>query len=104
MNDCKLNSPKDWEQWNQQFTLTMIVADLWEVVESLEAPKQKPVESEISSYPSSTQSSTQTQSQTASKDSVDFANLLTENQKFYISVIMLYKNKLKIYNNQQLVI
>ncbi len=107
MNNCKLNSLKDWEQWNQQFTLTVIAADLWEMIEGVKAPKWKPVESEISFYSCSTQTSTQShssQSQTVSEDSVDFTELSTESQKIYISVITLYKNKLKAYNNQQLVI
>ena len=103
-NNCKLNDLKNWKQWNQQFMLMTVAANFWKIIESLKVFKWKSVKLEISFYSSSTQSSTQTWSWTASEDSVDFADLLMKSQKFYISVIMLYKNKLKAYNNQQLVI
>ena len=81
----------------------MIAADLWEMIENVKVSKQKSVESEISFYSHLIQISTQScssQSQTVSEDSVNFTELLMKNQKIYISVIILYKNKLKTYNNQ----
>ncbi len=119
-NNFKLNSLKDWEQWDWQFTSTAIAADLWEMIQGQEASIQKPIESKIDSYLTSTAvAALQTHSQsqtTATEDSqsmiqqvsqqksVEFINLSTTDQKFYLVILIIYKNKLKVYNNQQLVI
>jgi hypothetical protein len=117
--ECKLNSPLDWERWRRQFQSTARAADLWEVVQGLEAPIQRPAEPNINSYPRSTAPQTRSQSRAAAADGqtddsqstvqqepqpgpVEFANLTAAGQTSYTTAISLYERKLKAYNTQRL--
>ena len=111
--ECKLSGPTDWERWRRQFQLTARAADLWDIVQGLEDPIRKPAEPNINSYPRSaaTAPPAQTRSQSQAADDshstvqqelqsgpVKFAHLMNADQKFFIAVISIYENKLKVYN------
>ena len=118
--ECKLNSQLDWECWRWQFQLTARAADLWNLIQRLEASIQKLAEPNINSYscsasappPVQTCSQSQTDNQTTEdfqstvqqepQGPVEFAHLTTTGQKSYTTAILMYENKLKAYNTQQL--
>jgi len=89
-----------------------MTANLWKIVQDYEIQIQKLIESNINIYSYFTTVSTQICSQSqAIKDSqltaqqeierlVKFAHLITADQKFYTMTLIIYKNKLKIYNTQ----
>jgi len=49
-NECKLNSPIDWECWRQQFQSTVRSFDIWEVVKRQKSLIQKSIESNLVFY------------------------------------------------------
>ena len=70
MNDFKLNSSKDWKQWNWQFILMIIAADFWEIIQNLKVSIQKSAESNINFYSlTSTAAAVQISSQLQAADS-----------------------------------
>ena len=117
-NDCKLNSSKDWKDWNQQFKLMTVAADLWNIVQELKVSIQKSAESNINIYSHSaaalqTCSQSQADNQAAAAEdsqltvqqdsqqkSVKFVQLIIADQKFYSTALIIYKNKLKVYKSE----
>src|SRR4051812_30643759 len=108
--DCKLNSPKDWERWNRQFKSTAVAADLWDVLQGLESPIQKPLKPDINSFPRTTPPiSTRSQSQAASGQATDdsqgtvqqeepaqvqaqYADLTSAGQNAFKAALTIYEN------------
>ena len=94
-----------------------MTADIWRIVQDHKIQIQKLVESNIEffSLTSAAAAAAVTHSQSQAADSqatvaedstvhqsksVEFAHLITANQKIYTTALTIYKNKLRIYNFQ----
>ena len=93
-----------------------VAADLWNVLQGLEASMQKPIKSRINIYshmPVTVQTHSQSQAADDSQLNVQqdsqtglmkYANLMNAGQKSFTAAITMYENDLKTYNLEQLVI